>query len=232
LNPWREHGRRRYVPGQVIVCEELYPQRLLMQTEFYNDYLLPIGFAYSAAAVVARDTNSATTVTVLRPDGKGALGEAETKIAEALVPHLMRSNEIRKKLAVLETGKTVLDDAPFAVLFLNDLGKCIYANAAAEEILQKNDGLQLRAGKLVSPLADANAALERAVREALSPVHSIVCREALLIDRGSMRRPYQVIIAPLSPKFSSAVDTPRVIVTIADPDRPVNSGRILAQLYG
>lgn len=232
LNPWREHGRREYVSGRVLVCEELYPQRLLMQTEFYNDYLLPIGFVYSAAAVLARDSNSATTVTVLRPDGKGALGEAELKIPETLLPHMMRANEIRKKLAILETGKTVLDNAPFAVLFLNDLGKCIYANAAAEEILQKNDGLQLRAGKLGSPLADVNAALECGVREALSPVRSIDCREAVLVDRGSMRRPYQVIIAPLSPKFSSAAETPRAIVTIADPDRPVNSERILEQLYG
>src|SRR5262249_12680497 len=145
----------------------------------------------------------------------------------------MRANVIGKRLGILEASKTVLDDAAFAVVFLDDSGKCIYSNRAAEDVFQSNDGLCLRYGRLYSTKTSTNAALERAFREALSPVRSIGAREAVRVERRSMRRAYQVILAPLPPEFQEGSSAPKVVVMIADPEQQSGLEKtLLTQLYG
>jgi hypothetical protein len=90
LNAWRDQGRLKYVQGRAMPCEALYPQRLLERTEFYNDYLRPMGGVHCTAAVIERDADSATTLTAMRPEGHEAFNDEELRIAELLLPHLRR----------------------------------------------------------------------------------------------------------------------------------------------
>jgi hypothetical protein len=41
LNVWRDRGHQHYIQGRAIVDEQMCPRATLVNTEFYNDYLVP-----------------------------------------------------------------------------------------------------------------------------------------------------------------------------------------------
>jgi DNA-binding CsgD family transcriptional regulator/PAS domain-containing protein len=233
LNTWREQGRKRYVQGQALSSEVIYPQRLLERTEFYNDYLRPMGGVHCTAAIVARDDRSATSLTAMRPEGRPPLTQSEVRLAEQLLPHLMRANLIRVKLNISEMSKTVLDNAPYAVVFLDENAKCIYANNTAEKIFACNDGLGLKSGGLHATLGHSNAVLKFAIQQFLSSVCSLDTRKAVLVERVSLRRSYEIVLAPISERYSGLSGKARIIGMISDPERQTTVAKpILEQLYG
>lgn len=235
LNVWRERGQRLYVPGQVLLNEELCSDSLLKNSEFYNDYLLPMGAgSHGTATVIARQDDDATTLTALRREGRQPFGELERQIAKLLLPHLIRAHAIEQKLEILRAAETVLDSVPFGLVFLTPRGKSVYVNRVADAIFRSGDGLSLHNGSLRGSNSTAQAALDAAIRQAASPGSSLLCPGAILAERKSAR-PYQILIAPLRrcPPRLVGTAAPTVVALILDPERAqLASTDLMRRLYG
>lgn len=231
LNIWREHGRANIVAGRVNLSHEMCPRGVLERSEFYNDYMLRIGGAYSIGAVFAREGNRALTVSSQR--SKLPFDERDREIAEFLLPHLSRAWIIAKRLDQLAAGESVLDTLPLGAMFLAEGGFVVYSNRASEEILRANDGLSLRNRVLTAQDRRAEAQLRKAINGALSVCHPPGL-SAVMAPRPSLRRDYQVVAAPLLgglPQFNGMA-RPMTLVLITDPERhPPASTDLLKQLY-
>jgi DNA-binding CsgD family transcriptional regulator len=217
LNVWRDRGERFYVQGRVFLDPEVYSRPLFETTEFYNDCLLPMGSTHSMTAVVERDGDQALVLTALRENPSGAWAKPDCQSAQYLLPHMERANAIQQKLGILQAGEILLNSIELGVVFLTAGGKAIFTNHAAETIFRSADGLMLRSGALGATEIAANASLENAVRQAVSLNFS----NAVSVERKSMRRHYQVVVAPLRRRFAQFAGSPApaAVALITDPEQ-------------
>jgi len=233
VNVWRERARPFYTAGRVNLDQEQCPRKVLEGSEFYNDCLLRSGIAYSMGAVIAREGDSAPTLTVLRGPRKRPFDEAERKTALFMLPHLTRAWAVHQRLGILAAGESVLDTLPLGIVFLSPDGATVYCNSTAEEIFRANDGLFLRNGRLSAEDRIADARVRRAVKDALSPGAS-VGPAAVPVPRTSLRRDYQVVAAPLRKRFRQFAGTlePMAVALITDPEKHTPASTdVLIQAY-
>ncbi len=233
LNIWRERGRTLFTAGRVNFGEELCPRALLERSEFYNDYMLRVGGAYTMGTVFAREGDSAPTLSAQRGRGKHPFGEPEREVARFLLPHLGRAWTLLQRLELLAAGESVLDTVPLGVVFLGTGGTAVYWNHAADEIFRGNDGLSLRNGVLSAVDQRADARLRKAVDDALSPSRP-PGPAAVPIPRPSLSRDYQVVASPLRGRFRqfAGMPMPGATVLITDPERhQAASVDLLIQIY-
>jgi hypothetical protein len=168
-------------------------------------------------AVVERDGDQALVLTALRENPSGAWAKPDCQSAQYLLPHMERANAIQQKLGILQAGEILLNSIELGVVFLTAGGKAIFTNHAAETIFRSADGLMLRSGALGATEIAANASLENAVRQAVSLNFS----NAVSVERKSMRRHYQVVVAPLRRRFAQFAGSPApaAVALITDPEQ-------------
>jgi DNA-binding CsgD family transcriptional regulator len=233
LNLWRRNGRARYSSGRINLAEELCPTALLEKSEFYNDFLRPLNGVYCMGAVIAVQGNCAPTLTSNRGREKPRFGEEERSVAQFLLPHLQRAWTVYQRLQLLSAGETAMDAVSLGIVFAAGDGTAIYCNRAAEEMLRAGDGLKLQGGALCSSSRKNNEELREMLHHAVSP-NAVPGPKIVLIERPSLRRPYQLAAAPLRDRFNQFIGTPApmAVVLISDPDRnPSANTDILAQVY-
>jgi len=236
LNIWRRGCETRYAVGGVLMEEEIGPRAALVRSEFYNDYLLPMGLTRTMGPVFFKDGALVLTATPMRAEHRAPFGEQERAGAKHLLPHLARANLVRQRLEVLRAGEEVLNGLPYGVAFLTAQGRVIQANRAAETTFQQQDGLTVRDGLLRVRSPSTAAALKHSIRDAARPeAPADAWPSPVLIERRSSRRAYQVLAAPLRHRFPSFAGMPRpeVVALIIDPDQhPVAIPELVERLYG
>jgi DNA-binding CsgD family transcriptional regulator len=229
MNPWRRPGELLYQTQRALLGEEIYPFRLLRQSEFYQDYARLAGCAYTATVVLARTQTQATILTAARNERAEPLSEHERRIGLALAPHLSRAWLIQQKLAVCLANETLLNETSIGLVFLSAEGKSVYENLTAETILRDNDGLCIRGGKLHAADPSSESNLQEAIQRTTGGLEA---PHAVLVQRRSMKRPYCAILARLQKSVLALAAAPCAVVMISDPERPPKQiGRLLSQLY-
>ena len=236
-NVWRRHAEPLYATGRIVLDEEACPRPILIRSEFYNDYLLPMRLTRSMGPTFAKDGARVMNVAPMRAEHRAPFGEEERTTAQHLLPHLARANLIRERLEVLRAGEEVLNGLPYGVVFLTAEGRVIYANRAAEAILRQQDGFTIREGMLrANPRSAADVALKHSIQQAARPdPRSTEWPLPVLIKRPSLRRAYQVLTAPLRHRFPlfAGMPGPEVVALIIDPEeQPVAIPELLGRLYG
>ena len=235
INVWRENGRHLYVQGRAFRDEEAYSRTALKHTEFYNDCLVPIGVTRSLAGVIARAGDEVLVLTGLRNERRPPFGEVEAKTVELLLPHLKRAYVTQDRLHVLEAGEAALNRLRAGIVLVAAGGRVVFCNRAAEAIFHAGDGLVVRDGLVAASHADADAALRKAIRYAVSPGESLDCPPRVLVRRTSSRLPYHLTAAPLrwTPRAFAGTGAPVAVLLIADPEQrqPV-AGDVLKQMFG
>jgi DNA-binding CsgD family transcriptional regulator len=235
LNVWRDHARSLYVSGRVFVDQEVYPRQLLKRTEFFNDHLLPNHATQCLTAVVRGGTDEPIALTVLRDESRPTWDRQNSQTASTLLPHIIRAYQTYERLQSLEARETALSAVSFGVLLLGSKAQVVFANAAAETILRRNDGLAFTHGVLTADDTTANGELLRLIEHAASPGESLDCPHCVVVPRRSMLRPYQVTAAPCRGTIKSLSVAPQTIaiVFLVDPEQvPTLPVEALRRLYG
>jgi DNA-binding CsgD family transcriptional regulator len=126
---------------------------------------------------------------------------------------------------------------PLAVFFIDERGRVLFYNDAANRLLTQRDGIVLTGlQRLGATRASDDAALQRLVREACAM--SIGKGErpggVLQIRRPSNRRPYAMIVAPLGLRqWPFLSKRPAAVVFVSDPEHIVHPpAEHLASLFG
>jgi DNA-binding CsgD family transcriptional regulator len=199
-NIWTIRGRDQLRQGAVLTGEDVCPNSELEGSEYYNDYLKGLGFYHALASVPAADTHTTLIVTTFRSRHRGSFAADDLRLQRTLTPQ-------------------VLEHLSVGVALLDTRRRPLFANQAAKEIVAARDGFDLSPdGPTCSSPTDA-VELRRVLQSALSACISTRSSGggALRLQRPSGRRPYEVLVSPLSGTSSSAPGTPALILFIADP---------------
>jgi DNA-binding CsgD family transcriptional regulator len=241
-NVWTLHEAALQT-GVAVTGGMLYPNRLLPRTEWYGDWLRPQGYFYAIRGIVDREGSLAVKFTSLRTRAAGEYDNSHLKLWTALVPHVRQACAIHRKLvdvfAARDGSLTLCDRLPFGIVFIDQFGRAIHANRAAQKIAQAREGLVLgRDGSLACGVADESRALMRLIEDAVATAmgRGHAAGGAMRISRHAPAKPLSAQVSPLRSDgvepFANWVRAPVAILIVSDPDAaPSASLDALQSLY-
>lgn len=146
---WSQSALRKglWRDGNVVTDEDLLPQDDLRASVFYKEFLNPMGVARLCTGANFSDAPglTATTLSIYRSPDDPAFGLHDRELMRLLVPHFSRSLGLMHRLGLARQQVASLRaalDRPSVGVFLLDAALAVrFANAAAQQVLARGDGL-------------------------------------------------------------------------------------------
>jgi DNA-binding CsgD family transcriptional regulator/PAS domain-containing protein len=214
-----------------------------VRERFYNDYLRHQEVGRVLANLFERNGAIYGHLSAFRAAWDEEFAELDCELMRTLTPHLATAMAVHVRLSGLEdrirATEAALDRVPVGVCLIDQTGRIVHRNASAEAILAADDGLAERSGSLFAAAASESRELAAGIAEAVATdQHRAGGLGAMLsITRPSMRRPYSVLVAPLSPARDQTdgligESRPCAIVLLTDLERkPCYPAEVLAQRH-
>jgi DNA-binding CsgD family transcriptional regulator/PAS domain-containing protein len=235
--------------GSVVLGNELVTDEELRDSVWYREFLSRMNIFRLITGTVfgAGDPDiPVTSASLFRSIDAPPFDEHHRALLKLLVPHMSRSLGVMFKLRDAEfrvaASLHALERIRHGILLLNESGRVIFVNDAADRILQRGDGLRLvrdsaAPPKLTADCPTARAALEQALRINVdSPAADTRhFAQAILARRttGGASYALQISYLPESNPYRAGSATPHAVVFIKDDllaSRP--DPTLLQQSYG
>lgn len=144
-NPLIQLGIVDLMAGRIVNTEDLMPWRQVMKTDYYNEFLQPLGVRYSLGALITGQAQRFGSLITARTEQAGPYTTQLIGFVEAIRPHVARALHILEFFEGSELSlllfRNAMDQLPFSVLLLDNDRRVIYANARAQRRLQDGDGI-------------------------------------------------------------------------------------------
>jgi DNA-binding CsgD family transcriptional regulator len=236
-NPWVPNILRRPV-GLAAPMEFMVPRTELLKTEFYNDFLRPQGLISGIGVTLLQDEQRFVAAHMALPDGSDDHQSRNAAFLQRLASHLKRAMQVNRQLMLSDfrwqAAEASLNRIKLAVLLLTGSGRMIFANTAANHMLQTPDGLWIdRGGRIKAHASADEATLKHSIRCIANgtgdPSHGIH-----RVHRPSGAKPFNVLVAGLKPPQSVLGPAERMVALfIGDPDRrPRPAVNLLMEAFG
>jgi len=231
---------RATVPGTVVTDKAVLGSTL-ERSEFYQQWVRPQGL-YQATMTKFLDEGDALGVLVCASGQKvhRKTGSAEPRLLHQLAPHLQRAMRVHLRLGQLgaeeHAAVEALDLLTPALFVVDGSASIKFANRAAETLLAHPDGVRAGPHGLCANTATLSNRLRALVVQATRVGHDNATGGAMVIQRPSLKRAYQVLVSPLTARtnWATAVShAPAAVVLVIDPDlAPASSAEHLRAFYG
>ena len=217
--------------GSIIPSIDALPRKELLQSEIYNDSMLPGGIDDAMTAVVSDGSNPDLPLVLfsLYPAlGQGAFDRGHKAKLATLIPHLQRAFELEFEVYNARQNAflaiSALDGLNAGLLYLTREGNVRSANTFAEKLIVERDGVSILNGRLMLANKDETAQLEKMIGQTLKTFEVVSVRNdnVLLVTRPSGRLPYQITMTPApDSRDSQSIFANRhgasILVRIVDP---------------
>jgi DNA-binding CsgD family transcriptional regulator len=237
-NPWVRAMQPLWRPGMVIASHAVVPVSHLRRTAYYDGILQPAHLEHAMGACLFRAGDDVLNFTLVRSGARGPYGRQEMNRVRTLIPHLQRAVQVGMRLAELEKTRTALADGlerlQYGVFIVAGSGRVVFANRAARNVAGQRDGLSIARDGLTAAAPTDRLALRSLVDEAVrtSKGEGEGPGGAMRVSRPSMKRPYNVLVAPL-PLEAEIGAAGLATVFVSDPElAPRTSEEIARRLYG
>lgn len=197
FDPWPAERARRPA-GQVALSSETFDLDYVKQSPFVNEYFIPSGLVDSMGTALLRDDQNVALIGLQRTNKRGTFSRADSEAFARFVPHLGMALRVHRGLGGLRrTGgltDLLLDRLATGVLALGADGALVYANAAAERMLARRNGLEHDGRSVTTRDHAARGRLQRLLAEILGKKDGP--GGVVRIDAGAGAA-YAVLVAPL-----------------------------------
>jgi DNA-binding CsgD family transcriptional regulator len=225
--------------GAIRNGEAIVPDREAVKTEYFNDFLRPLGVLHAIGMVPFRSGSTFSLMSLMRRIGAPSFSDADFELLARFMPHLQRAVAIHRRLEAVDLAQAaaseVLDGMPVGVAILDGDGKVLFVNRHARALVDAGDLLLLRDGLSV-PKPDEARVLRRLVADACATGRGIGTGAGgtLAVSRPSGRRALTLLVAPLHARTAGMTrEVPAAVVFVGDPERKVEGvGDVLRRLYG
>lgn len=187
------------------------------------------------ALPAARDYQA--VFTLQRSPKQGHVQAKDVSLFGLIAPHISKALALSDQLGTLRTfnrfSAVVLNAMPQAVFAIDDRGRVMFANSAAQSCLSERDGLALAESRLLTARAAEQSRLDGIIAEGISPRTSTSSGWAR-ISRPTGRVPYAVFAAPLKLNDEElTANGARVLLFVHDLARQTEADpKMLCTLFG
>ncbi len=227
-NVFKKVGGDRLQTGAVINCEAIVPDRELVRTAYFNEFLRPMNAQHVIAAVPFRQQSVIAVMSVLRPIGAPSFDDGDLARFRRVMPHLKRAVAIHRRLVGVDVAGTrtaaAFDRIPTGVVLLDQRGRVILCNRAAQLTVDEGDGLLLGVDGLTAAHPTEAVILARLVASACAAGNGADTDGepggAVAISRSSGRPSLAVMVAPLRMKsFALSRERPAGVAFVGESTR-------------
>jgi DNA-binding CsgD family transcriptional regulator len=173
-------------------------------SEFYAQVMQPLGLHHGSGAMLLRDEDGASAISMWRSREEGPLPDASRRLFVALLPHLQRAVQVHLRLhGALGVAKGItdaLDELAQGALLIDRRGRPIFWNRSAAELLREGDGLVLERDALRASADAPAAALAHAIEDATrtGAGEGLGAGGKVQVQRPSGAPPVSVLVSPLA----------------------------------
>lgn len=226
-------------PGKVVTQQELVPDNELLQSEYYRDYLKPIGLFHILGVDTVEPDGMLARLRIARRPDEPAFKNEHKALCVKLLPHLQRAIHIHARLSRTETERDLyagaVDRLSVATVILDERGQVLNTNAVARNILQQSDGLVLTAKSLQVVDRRVNAQLQALIEAAITAQRAGTpgMARALKVNRPSGGPDLGLVVRPVpATEWSEGQASPCIVIFISDPEQEESgSQQLLAELF-
>lgn len=230
----------RLPAGQVLTADELFGEATWREHEFYLQYLKPLDLRYILAANIHTDDGVECAFFVSRAHRGRDYDAADKALIAILLPHLKRAVDLHSILDVLESERTLyagtIDRMLVGSVILDEHGKIMKSNGAADRLFAKRDGIYVSQDALHAHCPLENRKFQKAIQLGINNhlIAATSCVEATTLSRPAGDMPLSVLIRPIPLNYCAEDKRrrPAVAVFIRDPaGSPQNSRAMLRKLF-
>jgi DNA-binding CsgD family transcriptional regulator/PAS domain-containing protein len=149
------------------VVSRIMTQEALRQTAYYRDWVGPMGLVDGAAIVLARDAALFGSIRLATDARRGIIDDALIEALARLLPHCQRAARISGLLDAAQGAarnfQAVIDSMSVPILLLSGTSAVVHANPQARALLEEGTVLGMRWGRLVSPIAGLQRAIDTTI---------------------------------------------------------------------
>jgi DNA-binding CsgD family transcriptional regulator len=238
---------QRAIPAslnKVVTDRDLVDEETVRKHEFYQDFLRLAGHRFVASAMIDLEDGAFAFCSMHRGLKQEHVQSDDLDKMRLILPHIKRSLQLRRRFRPVATvgasALDILDRFHQAVFFINQDGRIAWQNMWASRLLEQRDGLMTNDGELRLLSPSAHAELQGLVASAIQVRSRPKGRPGgmMPIARPSLKRAYQVLVAPLRRRPESASEHGLLhehagaVIFIVDPEEEVApSAEVLATLY-
>lgn len=172
IDPRRQLALDRYAPGELLLCHEHFDKRFVSRSEFFQDYLLPIGIHHMLGTTLVHDSQHLVQIAFQRHVNHVHFSQREITLAHRLSPHLQRACQllIRNQQSQDQSvfNQAVVDNSPFAMLALSIDGEVLHANSLGERLLRSGHWMRQVGTRLCARDVNRRTELLAALRNVAS----------------------------------------------------------------
>jgi DNA-binding CsgD family transcriptional regulator/PAS domain-containing protein len=236
----RMNAMRAAGPMKICVDYDHTSEEEMVRHPYYAKFLSRYGHGYYAGAMLIAGAESETKICFLRTRDLGPFGAAELALFETVLPHLrqaiLHALRIEKLNEILSVNQSALERISAGVIALQNDGKPIFTNAAADQILKAKDGLRIDENGIKALRGTDDVKLQALIASCLNANGNNAGTNnwSTMIGRLSNRAPYSVSVSAWqAPNQIHSQPRPKVLVIIRDPSAtPAHSEQEIAKLIG
>jgi DNA-binding CsgD family transcriptional regulator len=207
-------------------------QSFIDKSEFYQDFLLPLGARYAIAGRIDENETTCTILGVIGAVNQRPFDEPAQLAAKRFTPNLQRAIRLHKHTQALqikaELGAMAIDAFALSMIIVDSKATILHLNAKAEQFLNvKSSGLNSHLGYLTSPNSESRRQLARMIN--LATTHPAMGGAMVLQNNKSL----QVFVTPLpaASQFARDWQIPLALVLIVEVGKAISNLHLLAEIY-
>ena len=214
-------------PGQIARLSDILPRSAFMDSSMYQQFWRPRRLHDCLRVTIAVDPSGIYhNLNLHRGASSPAFDAPDIEMAHALMPHLQRCVELRRRLAHADllagSALSVLDTLPHGVLLLDRTGLILHANTWAERLVHGADGLIVAHGYLEAVTPSITARLRALIARASATGGGPARAGSLRVPRLTGERPLALLAMPFRRETHWTLPGgPEVLLSIADPHQSI-----------
>ncbi len=225
---------------QVASADQVLGAKVWLAHDFYRHYLQPLDLRYVLVANMRTAAGMHCALFVCRDHRSRDFDAAEIALLRILLPHLEQAVDLHSAVDQLDSERLLyaatIDRLLVGTAILDESGKVIRCNRAAQQLLASHDGLDCRQNKLCAFGAQDNRNLQKAIQAVLQQRQrgNDEHVEVLILSRPTGDMPLNLLLRPIALSYQAqgGLQRPAVAVFIRDPaDSPQASRRLLRSLF-
>lgn len=225
---------------QVVSADQMMGGKAWLAHDFYRNYLQPLDLRYVLVSNMRTDAGMHCALFACRDHASSDFAASETALIELLLPHLQQAVDLHSVVDQLESERQLyaatIDRLLVGTAILDESGRMLHCNLAAQRLLDRRDGLEYRHGKLCAFVKHENRSLQQAIQKVLQLRQRGIDdeNEVLTLARPSGVVALNLLLRPIAFNHECQDGAPRpaVAVFIRDPnDSPQASHKLLRSLF-
>lgn len=224
---------------KVATADQMLGTEPWLAHDFYRNYLQPLDLRHVLVANMVTTAGMHCALFASRGHTSHDFEAGEIALVRLLLPHLQQAVDLHSAVDQLDSERQLyaatIDRLMVGTVILDENGRTLRCNSAAQRLFASGDGLVCKQEKLCAFVNHENRALQQAIQTILGHrQRGLDELEVLTLSRPSGEMPLNLLLRPIPLNYQArkGARRPAVALFIRDPaDSPQASRHLLRSLF-